>query len=857
MSMQNDFAGTFDSAGPQILSSQINATTVNFGQSASTTKDKKAILLESLKYKNINTRWSSIREEHVHTCRWLFEETEFQDWLTHRKAHENHGFLWIKGKPGSGKSTLMKYACLATRKEMKGKGFTIVSFFFNARGALLEKSTAGLYRSLLWQLLKSQSLDFISQILDDVMLDDFLSETFSWTLESLESLFRVVIKELRLPVICFIDALGECDESQVRQMGKKPKVVKPALCDERHYPFVRYAADNVLFHAETAAASHIPEERFLAEFDFPVWIALHNTYLDVKARQHTAKTRLLYALAEVNVPNLLKSCSMKYSYLDIDEERFGTPLHVALAAGSVDAVKTFLDLRVEGLAAEHPARNYLRKYSLECTKRTKTHWGVAFQRQSNFLFHLIECEEEAVFAIFLCTASPQELLEYVSDIDKSGRTLLIAAATRGLFKAVELLVQQPGIKLNAQDHSFMSALHYAADAGHAQIVQLLLEKDETDVNVGDHSLETPTKLAIKGQQLEVVRILLALRPGELKLHATGYKTGDAYDKAFLSYAVEAGSKEVIQILLETHQEEVYLRDSSGRNPLSYAAQWGLATGVEVLLKTYQVDVNSKDKHGRIPLAYAAQSNSKEVIQAFLKDPQVEVNSRDENGRTPLSYAAEWNSEGAMKALLETHQVQVDSRDMQGRTPFSWAASSIFGRRDGVWANLMNIGHADPAIKDNDSRSPLWYAVSQYDDGQVDFLLQTTGVNSNSRDIHGISPLQVAAHCERQKTVVDLLDNDEIEIRDGDWIDPAAELFPCIYPFILFKMETSESRLCFQLIRDEWLARQAVLSKKNEAQKEQTKEDQAKTDTSRTRVSRARKRALSVKSDALSVRSSKR
>ncbi|RYO82220.1 hypothetical protein DL766_006353 [Monosporascus sp. MC13-8B] len=41
----------------------------------------------------------------------------------------------------------------------------VVSFFFNARGEQLEKSTTGLYRSLLWQLF--EKAEDLQGVLDD------------------------------------------------------------------------------------------------------------------------------------------------------------------------------------------------------------------------------------------------------------------------------------------------------------------------------------------------------------------------------------------------------------------------------------------------------------------------------------------------------------------------------------------------------------------------------------------------------------------------------------------------------------------------------------------------------------------
>jgi ABC-type ATPase involved in cell division len=56
---------------------------------------------------------------------------------------EHHGFLWIKGKAGAGKSTLMKYLYDNAEKNWIA-GQIVVSFFSNARGAPVERSLEGM-----------------------------------------------------------------------------------------------------------------------------------------------------------------------------------------------------------------------------------------------------------------------------------------------------------------------------------------------------------------------------------------------------------------------------------------------------------------------------------------------------------------------------------------------------------------------------------------------------------------------------------------------------------------------------------------------------------------------------------------
>lgn len=104
------------------------------------------VLLDSLTFDRIHARLHNVAQALPNTCQWLFDHYCFTTW----KAAG--GLLWIKGKPGSGKSTIMKevHACV----ENEWSSHCVLSYFFNARSHNgLEKSPLGLYRSLLHQLL--------------------------------------------------------------------------------------------------------------------------------------------------------------------------------------------------------------------------------------------------------------------------------------------------------------------------------------------------------------------------------------------------------------------------------------------------------------------------------------------------------------------------------------------------------------------------------------------------------------------------------------------------------------------------------------------------------------------------------
>jgi hypothetical protein len=123
----------------------------------------------------MNQRREAVEKAHKDTFQWIFDQGETNSrsftgiWnrLTRRKhtsfvnwLRKETGLFWIYGKPGAGKSTLMKYLMDDPRLEEHAKiwasphKLSISSFYFWKQGTKLQKSLCGLYRALLWQILK-------------------------------------------------------------------------------------------------------------------------------------------------------------------------------------------------------------------------------------------------------------------------------------------------------------------------------------------------------------------------------------------------------------------------------------------------------------------------------------------------------------------------------------------------------------------------------------------------------------------------------------------------------------------------------------------------------------------------------
>ncbi|RSL96817.1 hypothetical protein CDV31_013283 [Fusarium ambrosium] len=209
--------------------------------------DRRKDLMDSLRFDQIDSRQDNIKAAHAKTCRWFLKHPDYVDWLDPNKLDQHGGFLWINGKPGAGKSTLMKFVYTRAKKEAAGNAATI-AFFFNARGHDLEKSTVGMHRSLLLQLL--EKLPDLQEVLDD---PDYTPRNQggcrTWGVEALQGVFSQAIEKLgERRLTCFVDALDEGEESQVRAMVRYFEDLadhavqnrsKLYICfSSRHYPYI-------------------------------------------------------------------------------------------------------------------------------------------------------------------------------------------------------------------------------------------------------------------------------------------------------------------------------------------------------------------------------------------------------------------------------------------------------------------------------------------------------------------------------------------------------------------------------------------------------------------------------------------
>ena len=180
------------------------------------------LILQSLHYRELDHRYERITQAYRKTFQWIYQQSSLADfsvWLRDTDA----SFYWITGKPGSGKSTLMKFIQDHDRTQVElkaglaGRPSIIASAYLWNSGTQKQMSYEGLVQNLLYQLLRADPAlirTVFSRWLEAGMILGNLIEragTMVWVWEDLNRAFRSVLAAASKThkIIVFIDGLDE------------------------------------------------------------------------------------------------------------------------------------------------------------------------------------------------------------------------------------------------------------------------------------------------------------------------------------------------------------------------------------------------------------------------------------------------------------------------------------------------------------------------------------------------------------------------------------------------------------------------------------------------------------------------
>ena len=176
-------------------------------------------LVKSLYFEGIDFRYSKLTRAHPETYAWAYEG-KFAQFL-----QSDEPLFWVSGKPGSGKSTFMKFLVGNPRTrayltKWAGQRTMIASnYFFWINGSAVQRSQEGLLRSVVLDILlqcpelRSIALKFAKELDHSRWQFSSVSMLTVWDLSRLFKLLMLITSELQSTYcLClFIDGLDEYD----------------------------------------------------------------------------------------------------------------------------------------------------------------------------------------------------------------------------------------------------------------------------------------------------------------------------------------------------------------------------------------------------------------------------------------------------------------------------------------------------------------------------------------------------------------------------------------------------------------------------------------------------------------------
>ncbi|RPB12649.1 hypothetical protein P167DRAFT_150611 [Morchella conica CCBAS932] len=155
-----------------------------------------------------NSRSEKVPARYAHTFEWLWKTPEYLAWNSTQEC--GTGLLLIEGKPGSGKSTLMRFFKDRFSPVSSNK-IILASFFYHARDGDSERNHTNMLRALLYQILEADESFFacVQPIYRQALRRDEL-----WDLERLKEALRACRRHvLSRSLFLIVDAMDESENT--------------------------------------------------------------------------------------------------------------------------------------------------------------------------------------------------------------------------------------------------------------------------------------------------------------------------------------------------------------------------------------------------------------------------------------------------------------------------------------------------------------------------------------------------------------------------------------------------------------------------------------------------------------------
>ena len=707
----------------------------------------------------------------------------------------------------------MKFLFEEAKLNAKGNSSKItLSFFFLARGMVEEKSTTGLYRSLLHQLFEKaielrNSLEWLTADGARVI------QRNGWHVEALKQTLTYAVQKLgSRSLTIFVDALDECDKKQAASMvcffeglcdRAREAQVRLQICfSSRHYPAIvvqkgiEVTLEDEIGHTEDieqyiksklrlgktkskqAEAESLRYEILEKSSSIFLWVVLvldilNSEYPDSSISIKKIRKRLkeippeLTDLFEMiltrdgeNLERLqvcLKWILFATRPLKPQELYFAIQLSLDKECSSywdqedieLDQIKTFVRSSSKGLA--------------EVTRNKASEVQFIHESVRDFLLSKYEGQWSGSSGNFV--GHGHEIL----------RNCCLAQLHASINKDVDIPDPLPQASISAQLRETMNLKFPFLEYSILNVLRHANSAQQNAIDQGDFLADFPLprwmflnntleRYDVR-RYTESVSLLYILAEKNLadliRIHPQRGSCFDVEDQRYglpILAALATGSHEAVQTFLEV-QVEIQPQESS----------------LHHLCKEYSENINRRANvdrkfsfsRRRSAFFQVAEQGDEVIVSFFCASSKLDfdVEKKDKFDRTPLLWAAENGYKAVVKLLLEKG-AELEAKDsFYSRTPLLYAAENGY---EAVVKLLVEKGANLEARESMYRRTPLLWAVENGHEAVVKLLLEK-GAKLEVENIYMRTPLLYAAMYGHEAIVKLLLEKGaklQVEDRGG-------------------------------------------------------------------------------------------
>ncbi len=313
----------------------------------------------------------------------------------------------------------------------------------------------------------------------------------------------------------------------------------------------------------------------------------------------------------------------------------------------------------------------------------------------------------------------KELGVNINEANSVGETALhVALEERKGPCAIKLI--EMGADVTAKTSAGVQPIHIAAEKRMKDVLLLLLTKlSIKDVDCVTEMMETPLMMASKSGNLEIVKLLVE------KGNANIYLRGKA-NSLPIHYAAKSTSSravEIVQYLLAKSKYESLNSPSFNlKTPLYLAVSSGNFETARFLLQQKGINIEAASINKQAtPLIAACKKGKKDIVELLLAN-NANFKHRTAEGDSALHIAVKGSHWSTVKLLVEK-KAPINSFDKDNRTVLQLVCSNSSVSPE-IIKLILKQRDANPLVKDDFDRTPLFDAFMKGSENIVDILLES-------------------------------------------------------------------------------------------------------------------------------------